>query len=118
MTSRSRSIENTSQIWRKRSSTSINQHTERENNKTLELKVQQLERELSLLKQKTNQGDTKNISFKCHRSPAPPSLPSPKKQNSLNTQQETKNVHAASASKRGQEKILATQILKFSHQTM
>ena len=116
MTSRSRSIENTSPIRRKRSSTSINRH--RENNKTLELKVQQLERELSLLKQKTNQGDTKNFSFKCHRSPAPPSLPSPKKQNNLNTQQETKNVHAASASNRGQEKILATQILKFSHQTM
>ena len=36
---------------------------ERENSKTLELKVRQLKRELPLLRQKTNQGETKNFSF-------------------------------------------------------
>ena len=45
----------------------INQSTqrerERENSKTLELKVRQLKRELPLLRQKTNQGETKNFSF-------------------------------------------------------
>ena len=62
ITVRSRSKENKNQARRKRSSKSINRHTETENNKTLELKVQQLERELSLLKQKSNQGETENTS--------------------------------------------------------
>ena len=51
---------------RERFSTSINQHKETGNNKTLELKVQQLERVLSLVKQKTNQGETESIQFKRH----------------------------------------------------
>ena len=115
MTSRSRSKENNNQALRERSSTSINQHKETENNKTLELKVQQLVREFSLLKQKMNLEETENISFKRHLSPFSPPLPSPKKQNNLNTHQETKNVHAASASIRSQEKVSTTQILKFLH---
>lgn len=40
------------QKWKERPSTSINQHRERESKETLELKVQLLERKLSLLKQK------------------------------------------------------------------
>ena len=89
MSIRSRSKENSNQTRRERSSTSVNQPTEAENNKTLEPKVQQLEREFSLLKQKTNQGEIQNISFKRHLSPAP-SLSSSKKQNNFNTHQETK----------------------------
>lgn len=64
----------------------------RQSNNLLELRVHRLEREPSLLKQKPNQCEAKNTSFKQHLPPQPSSMPSQKKQNNLNLYQETKNV--------------------------
>ena len=54
MTGRRRSKINNNQTRKERSSASINQCTETRNNKNSELKVQQLEINFSLVKQKPN----------------------------------------------------------------
>ena len=61
-----------------------------ENHSSLELNVQQLERELLLLKQKANQRETEIIWFKRYPSPVSPSIASTKKENNRNSHQETK----------------------------
>ena len=82
----------------------------------MELKVQQIERGLSLLNKNPNQAETENVSFKRHLCQILNSMLLPQKQSSFNLYKKHKKY--TQLLPETEARVSTSQILNFLHQTM